>query len=187
MDIFAHSLWTYAAAHAANSKLREKNRKQLNVWWATFFGVWPDLFAGAVPFVWIFWSFVTGSLSSSMFMNVRLGEHVSPQLTSIFGVWSSLYHWSHSIIIFLIVFGLVWLVARRPILELFGWLLHILIDIPTHSTDFFPTPFLWPLSNAHVNGIPWGETWFMILNYSALLVVYIILFHKRIRGTKEAL
>lgn len=179
MDVFAHSLWTYAAAHAANRKLAEHKRRPINVWWVTFFGVWPDIFAGSVPFVWLAWSFLNGTLTTSDLLRVDIMNHGSPQVASIFGLWSSLYHWSHSLIIFLVVFGLVWLFARRPVWELGGWLLHILIDIPTHSMDFFPTPFLWPLSNAHVNGVPWGETWFMILNYSALLIVLIIMFHSK--------
>jgi hypothetical protein len=46
------------------------------------------------------------------------------------------------------------------------------MDIPTHTSDFFPTHFLYPLSNVHVNGMSWGSPWFMLLNYSVLLIIY---------------
>jgi hypothetical protein len=69
----------------------------------------------------------------------------------------------------------VWLLVRRPVLEMLGWALHILIDIPSHSLRFFATPFLWPLSGYSVDGIPWGNRWYMLINYSALVIVYLLL------------
>jgi hypothetical protein len=47
-----------------------------------------------------------------------------------------LYHCSHSLLMFAEVFGLVWPLKRRPMLELLGRALHILIDIPTHERIF---------------------------------------------------
>jgi hypothetical protein len=38
-----------------------------------------------------------------------------------------------SLIVFLFVFGIASILARRVVFEMFGWLLHVLIDIPTHS------------------------------------------------------
>lgn len=184
MDIFAHSLWTYAAARVANRKLARKGKKPLHVGWATFFGVWPDLFAGAVPFVGLGISFLTGKLTALDFSRVNIMEHASPRVDSLFGLWATLYHWSHSIPVFLIVFGLIWLFLRRPVWELLGWLFHILIDMPTHSAAFYPTPFIWPFSDFRVSGVSWGETWFMIANYSALLVVFIFLFWRNKNPSK---
>ncbi len=79
------------------------------------------------------------------------------------------------LIIFVAVFAIVWFLLRRPVWELGGWFLHILIDIPTHSYKFFPTPFLWPVSDLKIDGISWGTQWFMILNYGSLLILYIVL------------
>lgn len=95
-----------------------------------------------------------------------------------------LYHISHSLFVFATVFGLVWLVARRPVPELLGWLLHILIDIPTHSLRFYATPFLWPVSSYRFNGISWANRWFMLANYSALVVVYFLLWRSSRRAAK---
>ena len=54
---------------------------------------------------------------------------------------------------------------------MFGWALHILIDIPTHQ-GIFAVHFLWPLSNYGFNGIRWEARWFMVGNYTALLTVF---------------
>ena len=58
-----------------------------------------------------------------------------------------LYNVTHSFVLFLAVFALLWLWTKRPVWELGAWGLHVLVDIPTHSFAFFPTPFLWPLSD----------------------------------------
>jgi hypothetical protein len=54
--------------------------------------------------------------------------------------------------------------------------LHILCDIPTHTTSYFPTPFLWPFSTPFVNGIPWSTPWFMAANYTSLFLFYCCLY-----------
>jgi hypothetical protein len=160
VDIFAHGLWAGAAATAANRKLK----RPVRIGWAVFWGVFPDLFAFAIPMALLMWTRFSQGLAA-------MPARGQPR-------WSlawQLYHVSHSLIIFGTVFGLVWLVTRRPALELLGWLLHILIDIPTHTARFFPTPFLWPVSSYYFSGIRWGERWFMLANYSALLIVYLLL------------
>jgi hypothetical protein len=148
MDIFAHGLWTAAAARTANRKLP----RPIHIVWAGFAGVAPDLFAFAPALAVGLWE-----------------RHVfAPNLPL---AWQ-LYRISHSLIVFALVFGVVWLLARRPVLELLGWPLHILIDIPSHSLRFFATPFLWPLSDYRFDGISWANRWFMLANYTALLIVY---------------
>jgi hypothetical protein len=182
MDIFSHGLWTAAAAKAVNNKLTtKKERRPLNIWFATFWGIFPDLFAFIIPFIWIAWGFLSGSITVADLP--RTSSQVEPpiggRLYAVTRLANSLYNISHSAIIFVSVFAIVWLLARRPVLELGGWLLHILIDIPTHSYRFYPTPFLWPISGWKFHGISWGTPWFMILNCAALVVVYVLLFKKR--------
>ncbi len=186
MDVFAHGLWTAAAAKATNGKLATSDKRQgkihksLNVWWTAFWGIFPDLFAFAIPFIWIAWSFLSGGITAA---DLPRPHQVEPpadgKLYAVMRLANSLYGVSHSAIAFVFVFAIVWLLARRPTLELGGWFLHILIDIPTHSFQFYPTPLLWPLSGWKFNGISWSTPWFMILNYSALVVVYLILWRKR--------
>jgi hypothetical protein len=56
-----------------------------------------------------------------------------------------------------------------------GWFIHVLMDIPTHSGMLYPTLFLWPLSDWYYDGNSWGTLWFMVANYSCLLIVFMLL------------
>jgi hypothetical protein len=107
------------------------------------------------------WWYVTGTTHSLL-----PDAHSAPRFQF---VWQ-LYHCSHSLLVFAAVFGLVWAILGRPVLEMVGWALHILIDVLTHK-GIFAVHFLWPLSNYGFNGIRWEERWFLALNYAALLAV----------------
>ena len=79
---------------------------------------------------------------------------------------------THSFVVFLAVFALLWLVTKRPVWELGAWGLHVLVDIPTHSFAFFPTPFLWPLSDWKVDGWQWNQSTILIPNFTLLVLLY---------------
>jgi hypothetical protein len=164
MDIFAHGLWTGAAGAAANRRLS----RRLPMPWVVLWGVFPDLFAFTPTFVLMFWLHWFGNPPAPL---SRFGGGVR-ELLPVFLQPHNLYLLSHSLIVFAVVFGAVWLLRRRPALMLLAWPLHILMDIPTHRAGRFGTPFLWPLSDYRFDGISWGQPWFMILNYSALAVCY---------------
>lgn len=51
-----------------------------------------------------------------------------------------------------------------------AWILHILMDIPVHTQEYFPTPFLFPLSDFTVNGVSSINLW--IANWVALIIGY---------------
>jgi hypothetical protein len=157
VDIFAHGLWASAAARGTNRKIR----RRIRAGWAAFFGVFPDFFAFTIPFVTMLIQRLSGTPAAGHPPRLELA-------------WQ-LYQISHSLFVFSAAFGLVWLIRRRPVLEMLGWPLHILIDIPSHTLRFFPTPFLWPVSSYHFDGISWGNRWFMLVNYSAILAVYLVL------------
>jgi hypothetical protein len=69
---------------------------------------------------------------------------------------------------------------RWPIIA--AWLSHVVIDIFTHSNEFYPVAFLYPLSSASVNGIAWNEPWFIALNYAVLVMVWGGIIFRRTRG-----
>jgi hypothetical protein len=59
---------------------------------------------------------------------------------------------------------------------MWGWALHIVIDIFTHK-NFYETPFLFPVSGFRFShGISWAHPTFMLVNYLALATVYVIWF-----------
>jgi len=61
MDIFSHGLWAIVAYKGTNDfVLKPKSKKSLKVWLAAFWGIFPDLFSFAIPFVWIFGGFGFG-------------------------------------------------------------------------------------------------------------------------------
>ena len=158
MDIVAHALWTTAAAIA----FRRKTKRPIHLGWAAFWGLFPDVFSFAIPAAVRIWWYATG-VTSSLRPDAKSGQHFH-------FVWQ-LYYCSHSLIVFAAVFGMVWILRRRPVLELLGWGLHILIDIPTHQ-GMFALHFLWPFSTYGISGIRWEARWFMAANYGALLLVY---------------
>lgn len=175
MDIFAHGLWTGAIYKALN----KKTKKPLNLWWAAFWGVFPDLFAFSIGFVWLFWDLIFGGTNFQDFPRPEDGQPNTGNTSPIFQLSIHLYNISHSLIVFLAVSGLVFLIFRRPIWEMGGWLFHILLDIPTHTYRFFPTPIFWPFSGWKFNGISWATPLFLIANYAAIILVYFLLRPKK--------
>ncbi|MBI1935835.1 hypothetical protein HYS31_05330 [Candidatus Woesearchaeota archaeon] len=150
MDFFAHGLWTYAIFHKKEYK-----------WWAALFGLLPDALS--------FGLFVT--------MNILAGNKLNgpPPLSTIPKFVFVSYNYTHSLVVFGIIFLLICLITKKWLWPLAAWGIHIITDIPTHSTSFFPTPFLWPISSYNFNGISWANGWFMILNYAALMCVFILI------------
>ena len=71
-------------------------------------------------------------------------------------------------IVALVVTLAIGLATRRFWLPLAGWWSHIVIDVFTHSADFYPSPVLYPLTMRGFHGVAWNEPWFMALNYAAL-------------------
>jgi hypothetical protein len=96
----------------------------------------------------------------------------------------TLYNYTHSFVIATLVIGAVWLYRGKPLVELFAWPLHILFDIPMHSLAFFPTPFLWPLSDYRFDGVSWGSG-YIILGYLSLITILLIQlwYSKRTKAT----
>jgi len=167
MDTFAHGLWAGAAGIAANRKLG----RSIRLGWVLFWGVFPDLFAFSIPFLLVTWHRVFGDESGPrhLFSSV-MQEALPPFLQS-----HVLYRWSHSLVIFCLVFGILWYVARRPALTILAWPFHVLMDIPSHRAGRYGTPFLWPISSYKFDGVSWSQRWFMILNYSAITAAFFLL------------
>lgn len=154
MDIISHGLWGSIA-------VGRKNKKQF--WLSFLFGILPDLFSFG-----IFSAFTILGLSSGPDWNNGPPDmHIIPSFVS------HLYNVTHSLVIFVLVFGLVWLVRKKTFLPLLAWGLHVLVDIPSHSFKFFPTPFLWPISDFAVNGVSWGSPYIFYPNVILLAVCYV--------------
>lgn len=180
MHIISHGLWAGAAAKLNN---KYSGRRRVNFWHAFFWGVFPDVFAFAIPFTFGSWLFLTGKYHLDIVGNFlfRLSQHPSWYApgTSLFKLTQTLYSASHSLVIFLFVFLAVYLIWKKPIWAMGGWGLHIIFDIPTHRGSLFPTPAFWPISNWHFNGVDWAHPSFVTMDVALLVIVYIILRRKR--------
>jgi hypothetical protein len=153
MDIVSHGLW---GAIAFGQKSR------LSFWLAFMIGLAPDLLSFG-----ILWAAATLGLSERPDFS-----HGTPPESSIPQYVHHLYNVTHSFIVFLIVFVLIWFFLKRPLWELSSWGLHVAVDIPTHSFAFFPTPFLWPLSDWRFDGWQWMTPTILIPNYALLSLLY---------------
>lgn len=170
MDVFSHGLWSAVIFKAVNN--RQKTAFKIKE--AAFWGVFPDIFAFIIPFVGMFWLWLLGDFD---FRNMPRPNDIEPPQQNIlwtFKIAEILYNYSHSLIIFSLIFGIVYFIFKKPSYEMLAWLLHIFIDIPTHSYKFYPTPFLWPISSLKVDGFSWAHSWFLIVNYSALIIFYFL-------------
>ena len=165
MDIFSHGLWSAAVYKGASLPPRHKKK----IGWAVFFGVAPDLFSFGLIFISTL--FATGHIFPQF-----IGEDGVPHPDLVPSLVHIMYNLTHSLVVFALVCALVWFLRKKPFWEMGAWGLHILSDIPTHTSAFFPTPFLWPFSSFHVSGIQWSSPTFLVWNFTIMALVYIALF-----------
>lgn len=150
MDYLAHGLWGYAIY-----------RKTPRPWWGVLWCVFPDTISW-VPF--LIYRLASGEVGPPSYI-------LPPWMDVLYGL-------SHSVVIFSLVALGVYVVMRRLPIYFWGWLIHIAIDVPTHATGRWPTPFLWPLHNVTFPGVSWGEQWFMIANYALFAIVFISIYYR---------
>ncbi|MBM3149264.1 MAG: hypothetical protein FJZ88_04445 [Chloroflexi bacterium] len=109
-------------------------------------------------------------------------EHGHPNITA-YPLWAQiLYNAAHSLVVFTLGFLLIWALVRKPVWIAGAWGLHILIDIPTHSMELFPTPFLWPLSELRVDGVDWSNPIVLGVNVILLGAAYWLWLRNRKRN-----
>lgn len=167
VDTFAHGIISYFG-FGRNKKTPKKDKVKI-AWLSVFFGTLPDLSSWTIYLIY----------------NLFTGGFGRPQLGSIPDWVFTLYGISHSIIIFGLVILAVFLIKKSIPIYLWAWGLHIAIDVPTHSREFLPTPFLWPIE-WYFPGISWGTPWLFYSYWSFLILWagYIIVEDYRLRIKK---
>ena len=160
MDVLAHGLWTNAVFYQKYA--RERTQRFL----AVLFGILPDLV-----------SFTPSTIY--LLFHRQDFYSITTELGRAHGVFKyaiESYNYTHSIIIFSVVMLIVVALRKGRIYwPMWGWALHIFIDIFSHK-NFFATPFLFPISDFRVKAISWAHPVFMAVNYSALAAVYLVWF-----------
>jgi len=160
MDIISHGLWGYL--------ILRKIRPKIQFLTAIIFNILPDIIPFGLMTITILF---TGEISSGSFSPETIPE-------SIF----TLYRLTHSLFTFLLLFSVVSLFLKRVYKPLLGWLIHILIDIPTHGTNAYITTFLYPFSDYAYDGLRWTNPTIIAINFVVLALLYIILYRKNELG-----
>lgn len=69
-----------------------------------------------------------------------------------------LHYFTHSFVTaVVVVLGIKLVTGRWHKKEFLAWILHIAVDIPTHSKEPWGPRFLWPVSAVAFEGISWAE------------------------------
>ena len=170
MDIISHGL-------RGGIAFGRKNKKQF--WLSFAFGILPDFVAFGFPvaalifgMIFLWWSRPT----ISGVQNIPGAEYIG-----------AIYTVSHSLVVRAAAFLLMRLIFRKPVRASFARLFHILLDIPTHSLAFYATPFLRPISNYRVNGIPRSNAVILYPDIALLIIVYGIYRWRKYRKKKHSL
>jgi len=154
MDVVSHALWG-----------RVITRRRVNPYLAMTIGVMPDLVA-----------FIPQSIAN-LVNGVERSKVTKDSVTSDLPLAWDIYLWSHSLFVVGIAFLILWWYFSKNNETTLGcirtnsarndaffmivpWLWHILIDIPGHTIQFFPTPFLHPFSDIMIDGVRWSTPWF---------------------------
>src|SRR3989338_2405315 len=143
MDAITHLLWTSIIFYGF------PNRKTM-----LLFSILPDLLS---------WGFYAGYVLKR---KLPIGK---PNLRDIPRWAHTLYNVTHSIFTFIALSLIVWFITKRPPFIMLPWLLHLMLDIPTHSREYLATPFLWPLSSWVFPGVGWESFKVMVINYIAII------------------
>ena len=176
MDIFAHGLWVGVGAGLAIQRWpldgrinRHTNRRtnQRTVALSIAMAVLPDLVQLLPILAWALFA-VDGFAALAAYATALPGYE--PTLPATIGLLAHHLHCvMHSAIVASVVTVVLWVWLRKLWIPLLGWWSHILIDVFTHSADFYPSPVLYPFTERGFDGLAWNTPWFFVLNYAALL------------------
>jgi len=150
MDTLSHALW--GKGLFGYRKYR---------WFSFLFGVIPDLLSFGIYFLF--------NLIVNPF-TMKLGK---PELSELPDWVFLLYDFSHSFIIAMIFILIVYKINKDFCFPMLAWPFHILLDVFTHSVEYFPTPIFWPISNYRFDGIPWSNPYIMLINIICIFLIFI--------------
>ena len=173
MDTVAHALWAGIGIAAARRRVPIPGAMAL----ATLgMAVLPDL-AHLLPLV-------AGGGGLRTLIDYTFA---TPGAEPVLAPWvAMLSHHLHCILHSAVIAGLasvvVWRWHRSLLAPLLGWWSHIVIDVFTHSADFYPVPVLYPFTQRGFDGLAWNTPGFQWVNYGAIAAAALVLVLTRRRG-----
>ena len=181
MDILAHAMW--AAAGAAILR-RKVNISEKSLYGIVLLAVLPDVLPLIPLFGWV--AVGDGSIQAvpGYLLAAPGTEPVLPPIVQY--LTHHLHCTTHSAIVAGGVSLLLSIFNRQWCIPLLGWWSHIIIDVFSHSNDYYPAPVLYPITYRGFDGIAWNGTTFMLLNYLVLGALCIWLLRTRNRNAPQA-
>ena len=174
MDILAHALWAGAGVALARRRWTVSPRTTALT---VALAVAPDL-PHMLPVLW--WSAFGAGSPAALAGYAGAAPGLEPALPEAVQFLSHHLHCiTHSAIIAGVATALLWAWLRSLWIPMLGWWSHIVIDVFTHSADYYPSPVLYPITRQGFDGVAWNTPWFMVLNYAALAASYAWLFRTR--------
>lgn len=163
MDIVAHTLWAGAGLALARRHWALPPR---TVAITMGLAALPDLLHLLPIAAW--WAFGGGTMAALRDYAIAMPGQ-EPALPPLVQLLSHHLHCiMHSAVVAAAIGLLVWALRRALWLPLLGWWSHIVIDVFTHSADYYAVPVLYPFTERGFDGLAWNTPWFMALNYTAL-------------------
>ena len=168
MDILAHGLWA-GAGMALWARRRQVSGRTVAM--TVSLAALPDLVHLLPLLGW--WVFGDGSVSVLRDYAIAVPNH-EPALPPLVSLGAHHLHCvMHSAIVAGAITALVWMTTGSLWIPLLGWWSHIVIDVFTHSADYYPAPVLYPITERGFDGLAWNTPWFLLLNYVALGTVWL--------------
>ena len=62
---------------------------------------------------------------------------------------------------------------KKVAYAMLAWPLHVILDFPFHSIEYFPTPILYPIHDYKFDGIPWSNPYIWFSNIAGIILLYI--------------
>ena len=159
MDIVSHALIGKIIS------LPEKSKRP--VFWIIFFSVLPDFFQ--LPFY-----FFLGYINKRPFLIPHNSDWEG--VRNLYPVLDFIQAMGHSFLFALLIILPIVLILKLPKLAFWAYIVHLLIDLPTHTGEWAVKPF-YPF-NYSVNGFTdaWSwPLWTMAISWIILIAVIIIL------------
>ena len=177
MDILSHTLWVVAGVEVARRRRIIVGRRDIVA--SAILAALPDVIHLVPVFAWVLLG--NGSLASLYQYAIALpGDE--PSMPAIVVLTAHHLHCiMHSGIVAGAITALVWLMHQRLWIPLLAWWSHILIDVFTHSDDYYPSPIFYPITYWGFDGFAWNRPAFVAMNYTLLVALYAWLLFTRVR------
>ena len=168
MDILSHTLWVVAGVEVARRKRIITGRRDIVA--SAILAALPDV----VHLLPVLARVLLGNASVAVLYKYAIAlpgeEPAMPPMVALTA--HHLHCIMHSGIVAGTISALVWLTYRRLWIPLLAWWSHILIDVLTHSDDYYPSPIFYPITYWGFDGLAWNKPAFVAMNYALLVALY---------------